>query len=392
MNLPRFPVAVHCSEMKITILQGAFLPVPPLMGGAVEKIWFEMGKQFAAQGHEVTQVSRKYPGLPDEEVIDGVRHVRVKGYDTPGGMVRLKTLDLLYTLRASRVLPEADIVVTNTFWAPLVLAKKCGRIYVSVERFPKGQMRCYGRAARLRVPSTAVFDAVIKELGDAKRSRVSLIPNPLPFCIPSRDEEENRPKDNVILYSGRVHPEKGLDLLMTALQLPELGRFWEEWRVEIVGPWSVSGGGGGEAYLKRLQAMAANLPVVFRGAVNDPEQLALHYQRAALFVYPSVAEKGESFGLAPLEAMAYGAVPIVSDLACFKDFIDPTNNGRIFDHRSASPEVALGNLLQELCVEPKFRHFLATQAREVRDSHHPRTIAQAFLKDFAAINREHSIS
>jgi hypothetical protein len=28
------------AEMKITIIQGAFLPVPPLLGGGVEKMWF----------------------------------------------------------------------------------------------------------------------------------------------------------------------------------------------------------------------------------------------------------------------------------------------------------------------------------------------------------------
>ena len=33
--------------MKITIVQGAFLPVPPLMGGAVENIWFALGQDFA---------------------------------------------------------------------------------------------------------------------------------------------------------------------------------------------------------------------------------------------------------------------------------------------------------------------------------------------------------
>jgi hypothetical protein len=37
--------------MRITIVQGAFLPVPPVLGGAVEKIWFALGKEFASRGH-----------------------------------------------------------------------------------------------------------------------------------------------------------------------------------------------------------------------------------------------------------------------------------------------------------------------------------------------------
>ena len=82
-------------SMRITILQGAFLPVPPLRGGAVEKLWFEMGKQFSQQGHIVCHVSRSFPGLAKQEFIEGVRHVRVSGYDTPANGLRLKALDLL---------------------------------------------------------------------------------------------------------------------------------------------------------------------------------------------------------------------------------------------------------------------------------------------------------
>jgi glycogen synthase len=35
-----------------------------------------------------------------------------------------------------------------------------------------------------------------------------------------------------------------------------------------------------------------------------------------------VAETGEAFGVAPIEAMAYGCAPLVSNLACFRDFIE----------------------------------------------------------------------
>ena len=44
--------------MKITIVLGAFFPVPPLLGGAVEKVWFALGPEFVRRGHEVVQISR----------------------------------------------------------------------------------------------------------------------------------------------------------------------------------------------------------------------------------------------------------------------------------------------------------------------------------------------
>ena len=64
--------------MKITIVLGAFFPVPPLLGGAVEKVWFALGQEFVRQGHQVVQISRRHPDLPESEVIAGVRHARVK--------------------------------------------------------------------------------------------------------------------------------------------------------------------------------------------------------------------------------------------------------------------------------------------------------------------------
>src|SRR2546430_17429689 len=107
--------------MKITIGLGAFFPVPPTMGGAVEKAWFSLGKEFARRGHDVVQISRILPGLARTELIDGVMHQRIPGYDTPASLVRLKFLDLLYSIRVFFALPKADIVVTNTFWLPILL-------------------------------------------------------------------------------------------------------------------------------------------------------------------------------------------------------------------------------------------------------------------------------
>src|SRR6187402_3622152 len=100
--------------MKITIAQGAFLPVPPLRGGAVEKIWFALGREFARRGHEVTHVSRAFADLPREEVIEDVRHIRVPGYDTPRSLPWLKALDLFYSLRVLPRLPSADVLITHT--------------------------------------------------------------------------------------------------------------------------------------------------------------------------------------------------------------------------------------------------------------------------------------
>ena len=119
--------------MRIAIVQGAFLPVPALLGGAVEKMWFSLGKEFVQQGHEVVHVSRQLTGLPSAEIIEGVRHVRVPGFDTPRSTLRLKLYDLLYTLQLRAVLTsDFDVIVTNTFWAPIVLPRRARQLCVEM--------------------------------------------------------------------------------------------------------------------------------------------------------------------------------------------------------------------------------------------------------------------
>ena len=357
--------------------------MPPALGGAVEKMWFALGKEFARRGHEVVQVSRAYPPMPAEEWLDGVLHKRVRGYATPASSLRLKWCDLWYTLRARAEVPaDSEIIVTNTFWAPIVLPGKLRRRCMpDVARMPKGQMRFYKQAARLRANSTPVAAAICRELPDEQQERVVMIPNPLPFQqLPVVQLADKQP---VLLYTGRLHAEKGLELLLQALkQLPT------PWKLRLVGPSEVSAGGSGPEYLATLKELAGEGDVEFVGPVYDAEQLNRLYAEAAIFVYPSVAEQGETFGLAPLEAMAWGCVPVVSNLACFHDFIEAERNGLVFDHRHPEAPRLLAAAIARLQADAPLRLALAEQALAVRQSHSTSFIASQFLQEFERIRQE----
>lgn len=369
--------AAESRPLRITIVQGAFLPVPPLLGGAVEKFWQRMGTEFAARGNIVTHVSRSYEGLPEEESVACVFHRRVRGSEVPSSMMVLKALDLAYTARVLRVLPEADILVSNTFWLPILAReRRRGAVVADVQRMPKGQLRFY-RDAFLRANSTAVREAIEREL-PAACPRVLTVPNALPFEVATSTDLEG--KLPLVLYVGRIHPEKGLELLVKAsASLPP------DWSVRILGPHRVSEGGGGEAYLARLRELAAGLPVEFAGPVYDQDKLSSHYAESSVFAYPSVAETGETFGLAPLEAMAHGCVPVVSALSCFRDFVTPGENGLAFDHRDPSAVDLLGESLRLLALDTSVRERLAWKAFDVRVSHSPAAIATQFLDHFQRI-------
>ncbi len=370
--------------MRIIILQGAFFPVPPLLGGAVEKMWFRLGQEFALAGHNVIQISRRHPELKNLEVICGVQHIRISGYETPASMPHLKWCDLCYTLRAMpHIKGNADIIVTNTFWAPPVLSLFSKiPIYVDVARMPKGQMRLYVGASRLRANSAAVVSAILREW-PAAAPKIRMIPNPLPFNSPALGLDIAH-KSPTVLYAGRLHEEKGLMLLLKAWsRLP--AKLAAEWKLQIAGSWQVAMGGSGQAFFNKLHSLIGKGHIEFTGFVQDPSDLNSLYKKASIFVYPSLAESGETFGLSALEAMAWGCVPVVSSMDCFKDFIHSDINGLVFDHRASHAIELLAECLMSLMRHDKKRKKLAAAAMQVGATHSAPAIAREFLKDFESI-------
>jgi glycosyltransferase involved in cell wall biosynthesis len=364
--------------MRITIVLGAFFPVPPLMGGAVEKAWFALGREFARRGHEVVQISRTHPQLARSETIDGVKHVRVRGYDSPASLLWLKLLDLFYSLRVRAVLPPADIVVTNTFWLPiLVRGLKHGALYVHVARYPKGQMRFYQHSARLQAPSQAIADAIAHE-APALAPKVAVISYPRPE-VSAVEQAASAARQQKILYVGRLHPEKGVHLLIPAVPAG--------WKLVIVGPWQSRLGGGGEAYCEELRALAENSPgdVELIGPIFEADRLQAEFRSARLFVYPSLAEHGETFGLAALEAMAHGCAVVVSQLGCFRDFVREGNTGFSFDHRAADPARSLQRKLAEIVQDPGTLARVAAAGQRKSEEYDVRAVAEKFLQDFATL-------
>jgi glycosyltransferase involved in cell wall biosynthesis len=366
--------------LKIVIVQGAFLPVPPLLGGAVEKIWFSMGKEFASRGHEVIHISRLYKDTLIEEKLDGVNHIRVKGYQTPSSAVKLKLLDLLYSRRTlKKIPPDADIIITNTFWTPILLRGQAGKkVYVDVQRMPKGQMKLYRHVGKFRANSKPVATSIKEELPANVHTNVSMVPNPLPFSTPPEVNIDKKKKN--ILFTGRIHPEKGISLLIEAFKLLEPG-----WRLQIIGPWQIESGGGGDTHLNFLKELAKGYPIEFIPPIYNTAALNEYYRSASVFVYPSLAEKGETFGLAALEAMAFGCIPIVSELKCFQDFIVNGRNGLIFNHRAERPHLELKKKIDMLTENATLRLSLTKEAIKVNESHSISTIASEFLKDFDSL-------
>jgi glycosyltransferase involved in cell wall biosynthesis len=109
-------------------------------------------------------------------------------------------------------------------------------------------------------------------------------------------------KIRTLLFLGRLHPIKGVNILLHAWHAV-MGRF-PGWQLRIVGP-------DNDGYLAEMRSLAAELNLMrveFAGALFGEDKLHA-YRTADLFVLPT---HSENFGMTVAEALAAGTPAIVS--------------------------------------------------------------------------------
>lgn len=370
------------APLRITIVQGPFLPVPPLLGGAIEKAMAVLGREWARAGHEVTHLSRRYPGLPDAEENGGVRQRRLPSVDMPGSALAFRWHELRFCRAVRATLPTADVIVSNLVLLPLLpLPRRAGRLFPYLARHPKHQVGLYFQAAALLAASRAVATGVAR-VAPWMAGRTRVVRTPLADDVLIDDARGDGERRNDILFVGRLHPEKGIEVLIDAFR--HLAPAHPGWRLRIVGPWRPEQGGGGDAYRDALLARAGDAAgrIAIEEPIFDPAALRRAYAGASLFVYPSIAERGEALPMAPLEAMACGTVPVVSALAVFDDYLRPGANGFAYDHRGADPAGALAAALAPAMAGAIDLGPMRHAARATAASFAPAPVAQAFERAF----------
>lgn len=153
---------------------------------------------------------------------------------------------------------------------------------------------------------------------------------------------DGRPDAPVLLYVGRLSPEKNLDVLGRLLEaVPRV-------RLALVGD------GPARPALERA---LAGRPAAFLGFLRG-EELAQAFASADLFVMPS---RTETLGFVVLEAMASGCPVVAARAGGIPDLVEHEESGILYDpDREEDARSAVAELLQQ----PGKRRFHARLARK----------------------------
>jgi glycosyltransferase involved in cell wall biosynthesis len=143
----------------------------------------------------------------------------------------------------------------------------------------------------------------------------------------------------VILFLGRIHPKKGLDILAEAFG--KIIRKQHNASLLIVGPDS-------DSYRSKIEKILAREGVldkaIFTGTLTGNHKLAA-LSRADIFVLPS---HSEGFSMSILEAMGCG-LPVVITKQCHFPEVEQMQAGKIIDGDATE----LSEIIMELLNNPQ---------------------------------------
>jgi len=308
----------------------------PRASGA-ERQALAQGAELVRRGHQVRVVTRAIPGLPTNEIIQGVQVHRWIRTSSLGPLFGLSFVaGVILALRQLR--PEYDLIHTHQgLWeaistgfprpwlqrVPTLIQPASSGYYGEAEELAR--TRGFPILRRTILGNTA-FAAISVDI-ERQWLRLGVPPSKMIRMASGVDADHFRPgppKVEVeatlpprprVVFTGRLHPQKNLDLLLEAW--PTVARSAGASLI-LVGD-----GEERERLVDKARSMGLKDRIQFVGKVDDPAE----YLRAAdVFALPSVAE-GMSNSL--LEAMATGLPCLASAIGGNTDLLEQGEAGML---------------------------------------------------------------
>jgi spore coat protein SA len=307
--------------MKILMICTEKLPVPPVLGGAIQT-YISGILPHLSRFHEITVLGTSDPSLPDEETIDGIHYVRV-----PGKVFEIYREGVVRYIESNNSFDLIHIFNRPRLVIPVRKAAPHSKITLSMhnDMFNVEKIDPEEATAALEEVSSIVTVSdyvgnVIRQLYPQASSKIRTIYSGvdterfLPGSHPNMQEIRHELRKayglenkTVILYAGRLSRNKGVDKLVQAL--PELSKKFKDLALVIVGSNWFSQNHITD-YVAYVRALAKKLPVpVITTGFVAPDKIQYWFAAADLFVCTSQWQ--EPLARVHYEAMAAG-LPIVT--------------------------------------------------------------------------------
>jgi glycosyltransferase involved in cell wall biosynthesis len=357
--------------MKILIVSE--MSVPYAVGGG-EVRYGLLARELARRGHEVTWLSMRQRQSPDEELIEGVRHLhRGPRIKNPPSRPLLAMLRFMLTAFWHVLTHRYDVVDCQTYaplpavWLGCLLSRqKMVATIHDVSRSGSGHdgqwmtnrfRRLVGLAetALYRIPyrriiavSQSTADALVRRWG-VPASRVHVVPNGIELP-PEPAAGVAPPRDIDLIYAGRFVPTKNVgDLIDIVARLHAAGSVS---RVALAG----EGPLWDEMVAKARAAGLADV-IELTGRKGNAEVLDL-LRRGKVFFH---ASSREGFPVVMVEAMACGLPVVAYRIPGVVDVIDEGVTGVLVNERDTAAHAAACRRLLEDAAE---RERLAAAGRQ----------------------------
>lgn len=167
-----------------------------------------------------------------------------------------------------------------------------------------------------------------------------------------------------LLFLSRIHPIKGLPLVLEALALVDF-------------PWTLTVAGSGDAdYVAELQTQAGRHGLADKiqwiGKVEEPEKWKILTAHDVLVL----TSHSENFANVVIESLAVGTAVLISDQVGIKDYVLSKELGWV---STLSPENIAQHLTQIWNAKPRLTQIRLQAPSVIQQDFNPQTIARKYL-------------
>ncbi len=299
----------------------------PEAGGA-ELYFHEIFKRLNQRGYDVTVLAHRVKNLPHEEIIDGMRTIRI------GNKFLFNYSAFFYARKHQN---EYDLIIEDLNKVPFFtpLGTKSKRLHLVMHFFRRSIFRETAFPLALYVylmeRAVALFYKgenflAISESTKAEIDDMGIRYSQMSIVEPGIDTEYFHPTEAkanppVISYVGRLMKYKNAQFVIRAM--PRLTELIPGIRLEI------AGSGDYRSELEKLaQELGVQDAVRFLGRISEDEKRNL-LSRSSLFINPSFKE---GWGINNIEANLCGTISLSNNVAGLKDSVIDGVTGTLYEN------------------------------------------------------------